>query len=40
MDRKGCLKISDLFIDSQFSVIADLQLKNKLDGIEFGKYVK
>lgn len=40
MDRKACLKISDLFIDSQFSVVADLQLTNKLDGIEFCKYVK
>lgn len=40
MNRKGCLKISDLFIDSQFAVLADLQIKNKLNGIEFCKYVK
>lgn len=40
MDRKGYLKTSDLFMDSQFSVFAGLQLKNKLDEIEFWKYVK
>lgn len=40
MDRKECIKIPDLFIDSQFSVLADLQVKNKLDRIETCKYVK
>lgn len=39
MNRKRYLEISVLFIDSQFSVLADLQVKNKLVGIEFCKYV-
>lgn len=39
MNREGYLKISVLFIDCQFSVHADLQVKNKLVVIEFYEYV-
>lgn len=40
MNRKESLKVPCLFIDSQFPVLADLQVKIKLNGIEFSKYVK